>query len=144
MQETQRLRFDPWVQKIPWRRKQQPTPGSLPGESQGQRSLVRYSPRGSRDRHNLSDLAQTAACQASLAWKMRLQQIKQSMALFYYFFLRKLNFSKRFYWFIYFWMCWVLVAAHGLFLVLVSRGQPLVVVCGFLIVVSSLVAEKGL
>ena len=66
------------------------------------------------------------------------------MALFYYYFLRKLNFSKRFYWFIYFWMCWVLVAAHGLFLVVVSRGQPLVVVCGFLIVVSSLVAEKGL
>ena len=32
--------FDPWVQKIPWRRKWQPTPGFLPGESHGQRSLV--------------------------------------------------------------------------------------------------------
>ena len=26
----ERLRFNPWVRKIPWRRKQQPTPGFLP------------------------------------------------------------------------------------------------------------------
>ena len=32
--------FYPWVQKIPWRRKWQPTPVCLPGESHGQRSLV--------------------------------------------------------------------------------------------------------
>ena len=32
MQET---RFDPWVGKIPWRRKWQPTPGFLSGESPG-------------------------------------------------------------------------------------------------------------
>ena len=31
---------------IPWRRKWQPTPVFLPGESHGQRSLVSYSPRG--------------------------------------------------------------------------------------------------
>ena len=30
-----RLRFDPWVGKIPWRRKRQLTPVSLPGESHG-------------------------------------------------------------------------------------------------------------
>ena len=30
----------PWVRKIPWRRVWQPTPVFLPGESQGQRSLV--------------------------------------------------------------------------------------------------------
>ena len=36
--------FDPWVWKIPRRRKWQPTPGSLPGESHGQRSLVGCSP----------------------------------------------------------------------------------------------------
>ena len=36
--------FDPWVGKIPWRRKWQPTPAFLPGESQGWRSLVGYSP----------------------------------------------------------------------------------------------------
>ena len=30
--------FSPWVEKIPWRRKWQPTPVCLPGESHGQRS----------------------------------------------------------------------------------------------------------
>ena len=33
----------PWIEKIPWRRAWQPTPVYLPGESQGQRSLVGYS-----------------------------------------------------------------------------------------------------
>ena len=37
--------FDPWVGKIPWRRKWQPTPVFLPGKSHRQRSLVGYSPR---------------------------------------------------------------------------------------------------
>ena len=36
--------FDPWVGKIPWRRKWQPTPVFSPRESHGQRRLVGYSP----------------------------------------------------------------------------------------------------
>ena len=36
--------FDPWVKKIPWRRKWQPSPVLLPGKSHRQRSLVGYSP----------------------------------------------------------------------------------------------------
>ena len=36
--------FYPWVWKIPWSRKQKPTPAFLPGKFQGQRSLVGYSP----------------------------------------------------------------------------------------------------
>ena len=32
------------MRKIPWRRKWQPTPVFLPGESHGQKSLVGYSP----------------------------------------------------------------------------------------------------
>ena len=32
--------FNPWVGKIPWRRAWQPTPGFLPGEFHGQRSLL--------------------------------------------------------------------------------------------------------
>ena len=32
--------FNPWVRKKPWRRKWQPTPVFLPGESHGQRSLA--------------------------------------------------------------------------------------------------------
>ena len=39
-----RLRFNPWVRKIPWRREWQFTPVFLPGESYGQSSLVGYSP----------------------------------------------------------------------------------------------------
>ena len=34
----------PWVKKISWRRKWQPTPVFLPGKSNGQRSLMGYSP----------------------------------------------------------------------------------------------------
>ena len=47
--EMRRPRFDPWVGKIPWRRKWQPTPVLLPGESHGGRSLVGYSPWGRKD-----------------------------------------------------------------------------------------------
>ena len=36
--------FNPWVWKILWRRKEQPTPVFLLGESHGQRSLAGYSP----------------------------------------------------------------------------------------------------
>ena len=41
-----RWRLDPWVGKIPWRRKWQPTPVFLPGESRGQRSLAGRAPEG--------------------------------------------------------------------------------------------------
>ena len=41
--------FDPWLWKIPWSRKWQPTPVSLPGKSHGQRSLVGYSPWGRKE-----------------------------------------------------------------------------------------------
>ena len=40
--------FDPWVGKSPQRRKWQPTPVFLPGESHGWRSLMGYSPQGRR------------------------------------------------------------------------------------------------
>jgi len=41
MLETQ---FDPWVRKIPWRRKQQVISVFLPGKFHGERSLVGYRP----------------------------------------------------------------------------------------------------
>ena len=40
--------FNPWVEKIPWRREWLPTPVFLPGEFYGEGSLVGYSPRGSQ------------------------------------------------------------------------------------------------
>ena len=41
--------FNPWVRKIPWRKKWQSTPVLLPGKSHGQRSLVGYSPWGPKE-----------------------------------------------------------------------------------------------
>ena len=43
------MQVDPWVGKIPWRRKWQPTPVFLPEKSHGQRSLVGYSPWGRKE-----------------------------------------------------------------------------------------------
>ena len=42
--DTRDMGFNPWVRKILWRRKWQPTPVFLPGKSHGQRNLVGYSP----------------------------------------------------------------------------------------------------
>ena len=41
--------FDPWVGKIPWSMKRQPTPAFLPGEFHGQWSLMGYSPWGHKE-----------------------------------------------------------------------------------------------
>ena len=45
----ERPKFEPWVGKIPWRRKWQPTPVLLLGEFHGQRSLVGDSPWGHKE-----------------------------------------------------------------------------------------------
>ena len=47
--QCRRHRFDSWVGKIPWRRKWQPTPIFLPGESHRQRSLEGYRPWGCKE-----------------------------------------------------------------------------------------------
>ena len=47
-----RCRFNPWVRKIPWRRKWQ-LPWVLPGKFHGQRSLAGYRPWGRKE----SDIA---------------------------------------------------------------------------------------
>ena len=44
-----RCGFDPWVRKIPWKRKWQPTPVFLPKEFCGQRILVGYSLQGRKE-----------------------------------------------------------------------------------------------
>ena len=47
--QSKRCRFDLWVEKIPWRRKWQPTPVFLPGKSYRQRSTAGYSPWGPKE-----------------------------------------------------------------------------------------------
>ena len=44
-----RCDFDPWVGKIPWKRKWQPTPVFLPGKFHGQKSLTGYSSWGHKE-----------------------------------------------------------------------------------------------
>ena len=52
--QCRRRGFDPWVGKIPWRKKYLPTPVFLPGQFHGQRSLEGYSPWGHKIfRHTL-------------------------------------------------------------------------------------------
>ena len=47
--KAERLRFDPWVGKILWRRKWQPAPVFLPGKFHRQRSLAGYRPWGHKE-----------------------------------------------------------------------------------------------
>ena len=47
--QRRRRRFNPWIGKILWRRKWQPTPVFLPEKSHTQRSLVGYSPWGHKE-----------------------------------------------------------------------------------------------
>ena len=56
MRRCKRLSFNPWVGKVPWRKKWQPTPGFLPGKPPRQRSLAGYSPWGRKQ----SDTANTS------------------------------------------------------------------------------------
>ena len=57
----ERLRFDPWVRKLSWRRKWQPTPVFLPGEFHEQRSLAGYSPWGCKEL-DMTEWLSTHAC----------------------------------------------------------------------------------
>ena len=50
--QCRRPGFHPWVGKVPWRRKWQPTPVVSPEKSHGQRSLAGYSPWSHRVRHD--------------------------------------------------------------------------------------------
>ena len=47
--QCRKPRFDPWIGKIPWRRKWQPSSVFLPVEFHGQRSLTGYSPWGHKE-----------------------------------------------------------------------------------------------
>ena len=44
-----RCGFDPWVEKIPWRKAWQPNPVFLHGKFHGQKSLLDYNPWGQKE-----------------------------------------------------------------------------------------------
>ena len=59
--QCRRCGFNSWVEKIPWKRKWQPTSVFLPGKSHGQRILAGYSPWGHKsDGHDLMTAAASA------------------------------------------------------------------------------------
>ena len=54
-QRHKRCKFDPWVERLPWRKTWQPTAVFLSGKFQGQRSLAGYSPWGCKSQTRLSN-----------------------------------------------------------------------------------------
>ena len=65
-----RPRFDPWVRKIVWSRKWQPTPVFLLGKSHGWGKLIGYSPLG----HKESDMTKQFHFHFSLSSNTTLSQ----------------------------------------------------------------------
>ena len=68
MRET---RFDPWVGKIPWRRKRQPTTVFMPGKSHGRGSLGGYTPWGSKESDTTERLPCVCVCVCVCVWVVR-------------------------------------------------------------------------
>ena len=67
--QSRRLGFDPWVRKIPWRRKWPPTPVFLPGESpwtEEPRGL--HSPWGSKESDTTEGLSTAQQSTAQEKW----------------------------------------------------------------------------
>ena len=57
------MQVDPWVGKMPWKRKWQLTPVVLPRKSHGQRSLVGYRPWGLKELDMTEQLSLTHSLQ---------------------------------------------------------------------------------
>ena len=73
--------FDSWFGKIPWRRKWQPTPVLLPGESYGWRSLVGYGPQGLKESDTTSLSLSPLNSHFSLLQKK--QQLRKDIIVFF-------------------------------------------------------------
>ena len=71
--QFRRLRFDPWVRKIPWRRKWHLT--SVPGKCYGQRSLAGYSSLARKESDTTEGLS-TIQCTAYSFYYLRSSLIK--------------------------------------------------------------------
>ena len=76
--QCRRHRFNAWIRKIPWRRKWQPTPVSLPEKSHGQRSLVGYSPWG----HKQLDMTEWLSMQRTTLTQNRVMEQCRQFPMF--------------------------------------------------------------
>ena len=56
-----RCRFNPWIGKMPWRRKWQPIPVFFPGEARGQRTLMGCCPWGLTEATRLKRLSSSSS-----------------------------------------------------------------------------------
>ena len=79
-------KFNPWVRKIPWRKKWQLTPLSLPRKPHGQRSMAGYSPWGCRVRddwatNTLVSLSRLKTPMINILYKNSISQTKQSFLI---------------------------------------------------------------
>ena len=72
-----KLRFDPWVRKILWRMKWQPTPVFLCGKYHGQRSLAGHSPQGCKE----SDMTKCAC--THMTWSITFIQYKPTESMLF-------------------------------------------------------------
>ena len=72
---SRRYGFDPWIGKVPWRRKWQPTPVFFPGEFHGQRSLTGYRPWG----HKESDTIERLSTAQYIKWASLVAQMVKNL-----------------------------------------------------------------
>ena len=87
---SRRHRFDPWLEKTPWRRKWQPTPVFWPGKSHGERRLVGYSPWGhERFKYDLETKQQ------QMKWREKIFFISQCRAKIFFVFAQYWKFSQQ-------------------------------------------------
>ena len=75
--QCRRCRIDPYIEKIPCRRKWQPTLEFLPGKCHGKRSLLGYSPWGLRIGHDLATKQQH--CYITLVFSERSCLLRSAM-----------------------------------------------------------------
>ena len=76
-----RCGFNPWVGKIPRRRKRQPTPVSLLGEFHGQRSLAGYSSQGCKQSDTTKYLTYSCTGQTQVLSGSAIATLKTDLAL---------------------------------------------------------------
>ena len=79
--------FNPWVRKIPWSRKWQPTPVFMPGKSHGHKSLADYSPWS----HKESDTTEHTHCIKSLDWCQQFRKFEFLFSVYYLCLINHLN-----------------------------------------------------